>query len=457
MKDGRPSNAFAWLDALPFNRFHTSTLIISCLVIMTAGFNLQILSYAMPLITKEWGLSPVQGGAMVSYGFFGLMVGALIFGPVADRIGRKRAIMVALSLFGILGGATSFAGSYRGLCVLRFFTGIGIGGAFPLTVALLSEFSPSRTRARMVTAAVSGFTFGWVVAASLSVVVIPSHGWRAAFQWGIAPLLLLPFVALFLPESVRFLAGRGRTEEALRQMEQVRKMAGITTSVSFSVALHTCSPGGRGNLYDLFRGRLASMTLLLWLCYLLNTIALYGLASWLPSILVKQGFSLAKSYSYAMAQAGGAALGGLLLGFIMDRFGRKPGLILTYFFGGLSIVIFGSIAANFSLYVAGAATGVFVVGTPTALNVVSSEIYPTLIRSTGVASTQAIGRIGSIVGPLLGGFLQTSGFGFSQFFFILAVPCFLCMFLAMLFPLNVKGETLEGINERLSGSVADRG
>ena len=200
----------------------------------------------------------------------------------------------------------------------------------------------------------------------------------------------------------------------------------------------------------LFRGELAAMTLLIWATYLLNTMALYGLSSWLPSLLVKQGFSLVKSYGYSMVQAGGSAVGGFLLGCFMDRFGRKQGLVLTYLLGGFSMVFFGMVTTNLYLFLAGAATGVFVVGTPTALNVVCSEVYPTGVRSTGVAAMQAVGRIGSIMGPMVGGLIQTFGFTFHQFFLLFAIPCFICMFLVLFYPINVRGETLEAVSETLA-------
>jgi benzoate transport len=449
MKNTNVPTVFQWLDELPFNRFHLFTLILSCLSLAAAGFNLQILAYALPLITKEWALTAVQAGTMVSYGFFGLMIGALGFGIVADRIGRKKALLAAICGFSLAGGAASLAPNYLTFCVLRFVTGAGIGGAFPLTVALLAEFSPAKTRARLVAAAVSGFTFGWAVAASVSMGLIPRFGWRPAFQIGLLSLLLIPLLWVLLPESVRYLVEKGRRGEALREISTISRMARSSHPEWSSVDLSAPARRTQGGITLLFREGLAVMTLLVWSTYLLNTMALYGLSSWLPSLLVKQGFPLVKSYGYSMVQAGGSAIGGFLLGCAMDRFGRKQGLILAYLLGGFSMLLFGMATTNLLFLVAGAATGVFVVGTPTALNVVCSEIYPTGVRSTGIASTQAVARIGSILGPMLGGILQTLGFTFHQFFLLFAIPCFLCMFLVILYPINVRGEALEAVSEKL--------
>jgi MFS transporter, AAHS family, benzoate transport protein len=448
---------FPWLDELPFNRFHASTLILSCLILTAAGFSLQILAYAMPLISKEWALTPVRAGAMISYGFLGLMVGAIGFGIMADRIGRKKALLAAICGFSFLSGAASLAPNYASFCVLRFLTGVGVGGAFPLTVALLAEFSPAKTRARLVAAAVSGFTFGWAVAASVSMALVPRLGWRPAFQLGLFSLLLIPLLWKLLPESVRFLLEKGRRDEGLNEIERIERIGRLSHVQWSSADLDPPAAPAQGKIALLFRGELAVMTLLIWSTYLLNTMALYGLSSWLPSLLVKQGFSLVKSYGYSMVQAGGSAVGGFLLGCVMDRFGRKQGLAVTYFLGGLAMVFFGMVTTNLYLFLAGAATGVFVVGTPTALNVVCSEVYPTSIRSTGVASTQAVGRIGSILGPMIGGLLQSFGFTFHQFFLFFAIPCFLCMFLVLFYPINVRGETLEAVSEALTTSKAAAG
>jgi MFS transporter, AAHS family, benzoate transport protein len=457
MTTSTDSGAFLWLDELPFNRFHASTLALCCLVLAAAGFNLQILAYAMPLITREWSLTPVQGGAMVSYGFLGLMVGAIGFGLLADRFGRKKALVAAISVFALLGGAASLASGYRNFCILRFLTGVGVGGAFPLTVSLLAEFSPARTRGRLVAAAVSGFTFGWAIAASVSMALIPRFGWRPAFQLGLLALILLPALWTLLPESVRFLAGSGRPTEALREMARVERIAGLGHRNWTGTDMLPPAAESRQGIAQLFKGELALMTLLVWATYLLNTMALYGLSSWLPTLLVKEGFSLVKSYSYSMVQAGGSAVGGFVLGCAMDRFGRKQGLLVTYLLAGLSMALFGMVNTNVYLFIAGAATGVFVVGTPTALNVVSSEVYPTRVRSTGVASTQAVARVGSILGPMIGGLIQNLGFTFHQFFLLFAIPCFVCAFLVIFYPINVRDESLETVSSALGVAKAEGG
>jgi MFS family permease len=178
-------------------------------------------------------------------------------------------------------------------------------------------------------------------------------------------------------------------------------------------------------------------------------LALYGLSTWLPALLANSGFSLVKSYSFGIVQSLGAFVGGYLLGCLMDAFGRKPGLCLSFFLGGLSLLLFSAVTSDLVLYIAGAASGIFLVSIPAALHVVAGEIYPTRIRSLGLGSAYAVGRVGSITGPILGGIVQMAGFSFSQFFLLFSVPSFICVILVAFYPVGVRKEGLEEVTAKL--------
>jgi MFS family permease len=191
------------------------------------------------------------------------------------------------------------------------------------------------------------------------------------------------------------------------------------------------------------------MTILVWCTYFVSMLALYGLSTWLPALLANSGFSLVKSYSFGIVQSLGAAVGGFLLGCLMDAFGRKPGLCLSFFLGGLSLLLFGAVTSDLFLYIAGGASGIFLVSIPAALHVVAGEIYPTRIRSLGLGAAYAVGRLGSVTGPILGGVIQMAGFSFSQFFLIFSVPSFICGILVAFYPVSVRGEGLEKVTAKL--------
>jgi MFS family permease len=386
---------------------------------------------------------------MISYGFLGLMVGAAGFGLVSDRIGRKKSIMMVVGVFSVFNSAAYFAPNFEVFCLLRFLAGIGIGGAVPLTITLLSEFAPAGVRARILTAAGGSFTIGWALAGLIAMGVVPHFGWRIVLLIGILPVLLIPALRAFLPESVRFLVVKKRYADAIQEIQRVERLAGIEPRTWRQDAFTQADPLSNAGFREVFRPGLRFMTILVWCTYLFSMLALYGLSTWLPALLANSGFSLVKSYSFGIVQSLGAFVGGYLLGCLMDAFGRKPGLCLSFFLGGLSLLLFSAVTSDLILYIAGAASGIFLVSIPAALHVVAGEIYPTRIRSLGLGSAYAVGRVGSVTGPILGGLIQMAGFSFSQFFLLFSVPSFLCVILVAFYPVGVRREGLEQVTAKL--------
>jgi len=440
---------FEWLDRLKFNRFHTGLTVLTGLIFIAAGFNSQIVAYVIPLALREWHLTPVAAGTMISASHIGVMFGAIGLGMVSDRLGRKKTIMLAVAFLSVFSSAAYFAPNYEVFCLLRLFAGLGVGGAVPLSVTILSEFAPAAIRARLLTASGAGFTFGWAVAGFISAMVIPGFGWRMVLLFGLLPVFLIPVLHLYLPESIRFLANKIRHQDALREIRRIERIAGFEPKEWNPENFMQSTVESKARLKELFRPGLRGMTFLVWGTYFFNFLAIYGLSTWLPSILNNAGFSLAKSFSYGIVQAIGSSMGGFLLGCMLDAFGRKGGLCLTYFIGGLSIIWFGLVTSEVPLYAAGLATGVFVVSVPTALHVVATEIYPTHIRSTGAGWSYAIGRVGSIIGPIVGGAIQMVGLSTGQFFVLFSLPCFLCILFVALYPVGVKKDALETVAARL--------
>jgi MFS transporter, AAHS family, benzoate transport protein len=452
------TDILGWVDSLKFGRFHIVLLLLTGLPVLFAGYCTQVIALVLPSILKEWRLSPMSAGTLISWGFVGFMLGSLFFGAIADRLGRKKMLMAALALCAASTGLSYYAPGFGSLCSLRFCTGLGVGGVFPLSVAVISEFAPSNLRARLLTVVAGSYTLGWAVAAFVSIILIPAFGWRIMLAVGSLPLLCLPFMNLYLPESIHFLFGKTHHASRFfmnssadsvmnisREASRISHTAGVALPAGpVQIPIRSTAPTS-GHLSSLFRPGLARMTVLLSLTYLLCSIVLYGISSWLPALMVKAGFSLTKSFSYSMVQAIGSCLGGIFLGYLLDIFGRKQGLALTYLLGGLSVLLFSLVTSEVSLYIAGAATGVFVLAAPTALLVVIGETFPTNIRSTGVGFVQAMSKIGSILGPIIGGVLQAVNLNPKQFFVIFALPCFVCVGLVFLYRTKKKGEALETI------------
>src|SRR6266446_8828753 len=214
-----PIDVAEFIDRQPVGGFQIRLLLTCAAVLFLDGFDTQAIGYVAPALAKEWGLSKGALGPVFSAGLFGLMIGALVFGPLADRVGRKKIIILSTLAFGLGALVTAFVQDVNTLLAIRFLTGLGLGGAMPNAVAMTSEFNPRRRSATMVMIMFCGFSVGAALGGLLAAALIPQFGWRSVFVvGGAAPLLLVPILARRLPESVRFLALTGRAHERVAEL-----------------------------------------------------------------------------------------------------------------------------------------------------------------------------------------------------------------------------------------------
>ncbi len=444
-------SATEWLDNQKVSGFHYVIIALSFLVLVFDGYDSQILPYIMPQAIKEWNLTPVVAGSMASYGFIGLMIGTTLFGMISDAWGRKKALMLAIADFSIFSGAAYFAPSFEIFCALRFLAGIGMGGAMPITITMVSEYAPARIRGKAVTAMFSGFTVGWIVAALAAMGIVPAFGWRIVLLLGVLPILLIPILAIYLPESIRFLAGKGRFNEAIKEMRRIEKATGAKPTAWKPEHFGVAKAQVKGSIKDLFTSKFALMTVLISLTYFFNLLTVYGLSSWLPTLLVNKGFSLVKSYSFGMVQAVMASIGALIIGIAIDAFGRKKTMIPAYILGAVSIIFFSQADSYTAMMIAAAFTGFFIIGAQTAQHVITGETFPTSIRSTGTGFVYSMGRLGSFVAPLLGGAMVAANFSFTSFFLLFAIFPLVCAATFAFYKVSGQGETLEEIADEITG------
>lgn len=428
-----------FIDEQPVGRFQIRLLLACAAVLFLDGFDTQAIGYVAPDLARDWGLARGALGPVFSAGLFGLMIGALVFGPVADRIGRKKIIIFSTAAFGIGTLATVFAQDITSLLVIRFLTGLGLGGALPNAVALTSEFSPHRRRATMVMAMFVGFSVGAALGGLIAAALIPAFGWRSVFLiGGIAPLILAPFLALRLPESVRFLALTGQADARVAEL-----LARVAPSVRFPPAIrfgiHEAKLAGLPVAHLFSEGR-ALATLVLWIVFFMSLLDLYLLSNWLPTVLNDLGASVSMAVAVgAMFQVGGV-VGTFALGQFIDRFSFRA-LSLTYLLAAVAVAAVGfsgqSIAlATLAIFCA----GFCIIGGQIAANALAATYYPTMVRSSGVGWALGIGRIGSIVGPLIGGILFARHVGAESLFLAAAVPA-LCASLAAFALIRITGRS----------------
>lgn len=408
-----------FIDTQPFSRLQRGILWLCFLVVAVDGFDTAAIGFIAPAIREVWGLSAAALAPLFGAGLLGLMAGALLFGPLADRFGRKTILLLSVAFFGLASLASAAAPNLAWLIALRFITGLGLGGAMPNAITLTSEYCPSARRASLVTLMFCGFTVGSALGGLLSAQILPSFGWRGVLLLGgVLPLLLAPILWRQLPESLRFLVLKRRPQAAISAVAS-QLLAGQTEHPQLSA--HEASD--QAPVRELFRPPFAVGTMLLWVSFFMSLLIIYLISSWLPTLLHNTGASLSRaSWITATFQIGGT-LGAILLGRWMDRFGASRTLSVTYAIGALFVMLCGISSGQLWLLVLAVfGVGFCVSGSQVGANALAAAFYPTSNRATGVSYANAVGRCGSVLGSLSGGWLMAMQLDMGVILSLLAVP-----------------------------------
>ena len=399
-------------------------LILCFLIVTTDGMDVAIMGFLAPGITKEWGISKAAFGAVMSAAPIGLAIGALLIGPLSDRFGRKRLLMVAVAWFGLFSVLCSQAHDVYQLSILRFLTGLGLGAAMPNTTTLLSEYVPERSRGALIAIMFTGFNLGSALVGFGAAAILPAYGWRMVLIVGGAiPLACLPFYMLLVPESVRFMVvNKYPAERIARTLQRVvgcAEHAGAATV--FTVAEQKVE--GKAKAATLLAPSFRTITVSLWATYFMGLMVIYLLSGWLPTLIKDAGLPIERAASItALFQLGGT-VGALVVGWLMDRWTPNKVIASAYVGGAVFILLLASGSVqSAALPVFTLLAGFCMSGAQTGLNAFAPGCYPTAVRATGVSWMQGIGRFGSIFGSAIGGVLLSMGWGFSGVIAILAIP-----------------------------------
>ncbi|WP_406767820.1 MFS transporter [Acinetobacter schindleri] len=358
---------------------------------------------ALPLLMQEWSLSAVQAGMLASTALAGMMFGAMMFGTLADKIGRKKVIMICVVLFSGFTFAGGFASNPTEFGILRFLAGLGIGGVMPNLVALTSEYAPARLRATLVTTMFSGYAVGGVMAALLGAWFTPNFGWQIMFFIAGVPLLLLPLIWKFLPESLTFLVKAQKHDNARQMMQRLDDQLSLNDQTKLALSeIKIAEPAFVSSLFK--QGRTAS-TLLFWLAFFMCLLTLYALGSWLPKLMMAAGYSLGNSLMFLLAMNIGAVIGTVGGGILADKFHLKPVIITLCLSGAVALSLLGFKSPQPVIYFLVAVAGASAIGGQILLYSYVAQYYPLTVRSTGIGWASAVGRSGAIVGPILIGML----------------------------------------------------
>jgi AAHS family 4-hydroxybenzoate transporter-like MFS transporter len=381
--------------AVPAIRWNV--LSVAVVAAMVEGYDAQVLAYVAPLITREWSLPPGTFRGTFTIGLVGLALGCLFIAPLADRLGRKWIIIGSTLSYGVLVLVTAAADSLTQLFWLRFFTGLGLGGALPNLAATAAESAVKEKRTFAVAVLFCGFGFGSFVGSVVAHQLMTPFGWQSVFVFGGAgTLLLVPFLLKTLPRGV--------------PGEELRDAHGGSAKEAIPLA-------------DLFRDGRKRATIALWVIYFMGLMDLYVLQSWLPTIFSDQGISVETSALITGGMQLGGITGALMLSPLVDRMGPNPLLPAAYAIAAVCIFLIGLIGPSvplLTLAVLGAGFGI--IGCQNCNSGVAARIYPAEMRATGVGWALGIGRIGSIIGPYVVGYLLSLAVDVRTIFVLSAIP-----------------------------------
>ena len=422
--------------------FQILTIAICTFLNMLDGFDILVMAFAAPAVAQEWGLPNSEIGMLLSAGLFGMAIGAFFVGPIADKVGRKPIVVLALSLitFGMLAAYWSTSSSM--LAAFRLITGVGVGAMIASLNTLVSEFAPRKNRSLAVTILQTGNPVGATIGGLLSVYLIANFGWRETFLFGgLMSLAMLPVVVFILPESIDYLASNGK-KESLPRINRILKKLKLGTIDTLPPAKESVAGDGFASNYThLVRGEYRARTILISIAFFLVMFSFYYTMSWTPKLLSDAGYAMSAAISGSVLLNIGGAIGALILGFNAERFGLTRGVGLymgaTAAFMALFGLLSGSLVPAFTIALG---LGFFLFGSIIGLYAVAPVIFDVQVRATGISIAIGVGRIGAVLAPLLAGVLLDSGLQPSTMFILFGLP----MLGALIAQRSIKFGQVEG-------------
>lgn len=399
--------------------FHWNVLFWVTLIIVFDGYDMMVYGVVLPRLMEQWQLSPLSAGALGSAALFGMMIGAMSFGTLSDRLGRKTVIIVCVILFSVVTVINGAVATPWQFGVLRFIAGLGIGGVMPNVVALLTEYAPRTSRSTLVAIMFSGYAGGGMIAAGLGIWIVPTFGWPVMFYLAAVPLLVLPLLSRSLPESAAFLMRRQREGEVRKVLQALDPARPVAATDVLSMPPFAAR---RAPVIALFEKGRALSTVMFWTAFFMCLLMVYALAFWLPKLMSVAGYGLSSSLAFLLVLNAGAIAGAIGGGWLADRTSLRTVLVVFFMVAAMALGLLGFDSPAWMLYGLVAMAGATTIGSQTLLYAYAAQFYPTASRSTGVGWASGIGRNGAIVGPLVGGALLALALPHHLNFVMLAVP-----------------------------------
>ncbi|WP_333498087.1 MFS transporter [Kluyvera sp. CHPC 1.2972] len=435
----------AFINRHPFSKYQWMILALCFVTVAMDGFDTAIIGFIASDLVQEWGVQKSDLGPVMSAALVGLAVGALTAGPMADRIGRKKVLVLSILVFGGFSLITAFATSLTQLTVLRFLTGLGLGAAMPNAATLMSEYAPERRRALLVNLMFVGFPIGSSMGGFISAWMIPHYGWQSVLVLGgVMPLALAIALIFLLPESARYLAVKNRSQQQIANI--LRHIAALPENTHF-VLQEAGQVKEQSALGVIFSPRYLVGTIMLCLTYFMGLLIFYLLTSWLPLLIRETGATLSQASIITALFPLGGGIGVLVLGALMDKINPNKVVAVGYLLTGVFVCLVGFSTSNLVLMgVMVFIAGTIMNGAQSSMPALAAGFYPTQGRATGVAWMLGLGRFGGILGAFSGAFLMQAELSFKTIFALLAIPAVLSAIALMVKYAAGKNQQNQGNN-----------
>lgn len=415
-----------------FSKIHYTVLFWCCLILILDGYDLAVAGAALPAIMESMGVNATTAGFMASSALFGMMFGAIGLGALSDKIGRRVTLSICVVLFSVFTAAAGMTSDPYLFSIMRFLAGIGIGGALPNAAAHMSEYSPQKMRGFMTTLMCCGYAIGSILAAILGKQFIASHGWQTVFFVAGIPVIMIPFIMMYLPESISYLVKKQDHASLAKIAKQIDPSLTINDKTQFVTGVDNTEV--KHGIAGLFSEGRAFGTLMLWLAFIMSLFMLYALSSWLVKLLAMAGHSLGSALNFLLAYNVGAIIGAVGGGWLSDRLGMKLVSVSMCIIAMISLILMGYGVQPLWLVVA--VVGASTLGASILMYAYTAQYYPSHLRSLGTGTASGMGRIGAITAPIVIGVLVSMKLPLEQNFFAIASAALVMTFAVAL--VNVK-------------------
>lgn len=436
-----------FIDTHKFSKFQWMIFAVCFLVALLDGYDTVAIGYIAPSLIQEWGIQKPDLATAMSAGLFGIAIGAIGFGPLADKLGRKIMLVISVLVFGIGTFISAYSQNLLHLEIMRFITGVGLGAAMPNAVTLLTEYCPSKRKFFLVNTMFCGFPVGAASGGFLAAWIIPEFGWQSVlFLGGIVPVILAIFLIFFVPESARYSINKGLSQEKIKAtLSRISTTAKDYTSFYLSENNTAVATNKSEGIRVILSKHYALGSVMLWITYFMGLIIFYGVSNWMPTLFTTAhiGGSLAAIVTGLFALGG---LGAIANGWLMDRY--NPSLLIATFFS-LTFLTVGAIGYSIDMGTAALVfitiiAGIVMNTAQSSLPSFAASFYPTAGRSTGVSWMLGIGRFGGIAGSYLVAELIKRNMDLQQIFLVLAIPAAIstCTLLVIYFKYFAKNNEI---------------